>query len=494
MIVLICSSALFNTSRHALGICRRVCNTCRYQIRGDALRGQSLETAIENAVAIVAMQHGILRVGIVDENSKEPTFSFVEAIDLQEMVRWKSLPGEDSVYDDALLKSLEGIHDSLWEDLSTRPGWELVVHHSANVRDAETVVLDITFAFHHAYADGVASKLFHRDLLRALNSSSVATAELKERTLRLASPPSLLPGMETLVPFKISWSYMLRIIWNEIVWQNLVPNFFKSQPLVDSIPWTGENISFEPHHVNIRLIEIPQHALAKLLRTGREHQTSLTPVLHALLGVSLAKRLPAGTAPAFSTTTPIDLRRYAKPEYDVRNNVAALVSAHDDVFDSSSLSRLRESISGKGEGTDAWIWQEASWLSTRLRYKVSTLPNDDVVGMLSWVSDWKKYWTDKIGTKRGSSWEISNVGAIKAEESQDEGVDGWTITRSVMTQGALPAGSAFTVSVSGVEGQEVALSLTWQETIVGTEVMDDLASNLKSLVKRFGENGSFGMA
>ena len=453
-----------------------------------------MQTIIENAMAIVLQRHGILRVGISGEDTKAPSFTFVESIDMRDVVKWKSVAGEGQEYDDALLRSLEHIHDSLWDDLANKPGLEVIVHHPVNTSTSETTTLDITFAFHHAYADGVASKLFHRDLLEALNRSSPTPEALRDHVLQITSPPELLPGMETIIPLKISWSYLLRTIWNEIVWQNMVPEWFKSKPPADSIPWTGNNISLEPHHVNIRLIEVPRRVLSVVVRACRKHKTTLTPLLHVLIAASLARRLPTETAPAFSTTTPIDLRRYAKPEYDVTNNIAGLVTSHDDIFDSRTLSGFRRAANDRVSETDEFIWQIASSLSTGLRHKVSTLPNDDIVGMLSWVSDWKKFWTDKFGTKRGSTWEVSNIGSFKAAEASDGREGGWIITRSLMTQGALPAGSAFSVNMAGVEDRGLCLSLTWQETIVERELMDGLAADLKASLMRLGESGSFGLS
>lgn len=439
------------------------------------------------------MQHGILRVGIADEDKKEPYFSFVEAIDLRNMVTWRPMAGNAEEYNKALLRSLERTHDSLWDSLPNRPGWEVIVHHSADVSASENVTLDITFAFHHAYADGVASKLFHRDLLKALNSSDCPPSALKDHVLHLDSPLPLLPGMEALVPFKISWGYLLRTIWNEIVWQDLVHDMFKSQPPANTIPWTSEKICLEPHHVNLRLVEMPQKTLAAVVRACREHDTTLTPLLHVLVAASLARRVPAETAPAFSMVTPIDLRRYAEAEYDVQNKMVGMVSAHEDVFDLTTLSRFRAFAGEKRGDTDAFIWQTASSLSARLKHKVSTLPNDDIAGMLSWVSDWKKFWTDKFGTKRGSTWEVSNIGSFKAADAKVSGDNGWRIVRSAMTQGALPAGAAFSLSVAGVEGEGLWLSLSWQESVVEDQLMEGVAADLKGFLTEFGGQGSFGL-
>lgn len=482
--ILILARALWHTSRHSLGLCRRVCNTCRYSIPRQDLGDEPLEAAIEAAVAAVIVKHGILRVGIVGEETKTPYFSSVENVDLGRMIRWQRLDRDGRDCDNALLRSLERIHDLLWDDLATKPGWELIVHHIGDLEKSDPITLDITFAFHHAYADGIASKLFHQDLLEALNDAQQYRAkELQNHTLRFSSPPDLLPGMENIVPFKISWHYLLRTIWNEVIWQSFVPEWLKSKPPAESIPWTGREISVEPHRANIRLLEIPQHTLADVIQACRAHGTTLTPLLHVLIATSLAQRLPPDEAPSFTTVTPIDLRRYADAEYDVRNKLTALVSAHDDKFDAGTLCRLRDVNKEKTSDIDTFIWRTASSLSTRLRSKVDSLPNDDIVGMMSWVSDWQKFWTEEFGKKRGSTWEVSNIGSCKP----DDGHGGaWKIERMVMTQGALPAGSAFSVNVAGLDGGPLCMSLTWQETVVRRELMEGLAVDLSAWMEALG--------
>ena len=431
---------------------------------------------VENAVAQVVQQHGVLRVGIKGEDTKSPSFTFVESIDLRDMISWQTLRPDS--YDQDMLSSLERCHDRLWESLATRPGWEVIVYQSED----ETGIVDIAFTFHHAYADGVASKRFHRDILRGLNSPRDTPIGLKDHVLRFDSAPELIPGMEVTVPFKVSWSYLLRTIWNEIIYKDIVPAWLKATPSANDTPWTAEKVTLEPFGSNIRLIEISETTLQSLIKACRAHNTTLTPLLHAYIASSLACRLPHDVAPTFAVTTPIDLRRCAKPGYDVWKGIACLVAAHEGTINAATVAELRVSTEkGKENGTsEATIWSTATALGMEIRTKADSLPNDDVVAMMDWVSDWNEFWTKRIGKARDSSWEVSNIGALRSSATQPQ--DQCTITRSIMTQGALPAGAAFSVNVSGVEGHGVCLTLTWQEGIVSSSLIDALVSDLKASI------------
>lgn len=148
------------------------------------------------------MQHGILPVGIANEDSQDPVFTYLKSIDLREMIEWKGIPGASpETYTQGLLRSTEVQHDRLWEGLEGKPGWKLIVHQNSQRSNTEHVKLDISLAFHHAYADGQSAFIFHRDLPRALNSAISAPETLQDHVLHLTEPPTLPAGSEVIVPF-----------------------------------------------------------------------------------------------------------------------------------------------------------------------------------------------------------------------------------------------------------------------------------------------------
>ncbi|KAK7751666.1 Alcohol acetyltransferase [Diatrype stigma] len=495
------SAAKYNTSRHSLGLYRCVINTAQYSISPPIEQLGELKSIVEIALATVVMQHGILRVGIANEDSQDPVFTYLKSIDLHEMIEWKRLPGDDpDTYTQGLIRSTEAQHDRLWEGLQRKPGWKLIVHQNNQHSNTEHVKLDISFAFHHAYADGQSAFIFHRDLLRALNSADSAPGELQDHVLHLKEPPTLPAGSEVIVPFTISWSYLLKLIWSDIVWMNLVPSWLKAKPNPATIPWTGNPINPEPHKANLRLIFVPQEVLASLLAACRKHRVTLTPLLQVLVLASVASRMPSDVAPAFDLSTAISLRRFTKPDmFDRENALHCLVTGHRYLADASAVAAFRASFLTTDQteaAAEPLLWSTAAKIGASLHARVSTLPGDDVAGLTGMVSDWSERWVSQFGKKRDATWECSNAGSIKACDARGSGGGEqacWKIERSIFSQGATPVGPAFGLNVAGVEGQGLWMTVSWQETTVETSLMEGLVQDLQKWTDAFASTGRFGM-
>lgn len=307
----------------------------------------------------------------------------------------------------SLLHSTEAQHDKLWEDLQRKPGWKLIVHQTNQPSETSQTKLDISFAFHHAYADGQSAFIFHRDLLRALNSADTAPEALQDHVLHLTERPTLPSGSEVIVPFATSWPYLLRLVWSEIIWKNLVPSWMKPKPSPDTISWTGNLINLEPHNANLRLIFVHQQVLTSLLSACREHRVTLTPLLHALVLASVTSRLPADVAPAFKFSTTISLRRVTKPEFDRENSLHCLVTGYTYLADAPTVSELRAALLGNQvndpTAAESLIWSTAARIGVSLHARVNTLPKDDVAGLTRMISDWRERWVSQFGKKRDTT-------------------------------------------------------------------------------------------
>ena len=501
--------------------------TARYVVpwtSGETI--SSLQTAVEHALVAVVMRHGILRVGIAGEDEPEPVFTYLKTIDLREMIEWKQLPGSgsdgdgDGEYVRALLRSTEERHDRLWEDLPRRPGWKLIVHHARQDggRDAPgRVNLDISLAFHHAYADGQSVYIFHRDLLRALNSTRdegggvAPPAELQDHVLHLTKPPTIPPPFETLVPFTTSWGFLLRLVWWEVVWKNLAPAWARREPRPETLPWTGGPVDPEPHRARLRLVRATPDAVDALLTACRARRTTLTPLLHALALASLAARLPAHEAPAFVLNTAINMRRFAKAASDLQqpfdpdNDLHCLVTSHPYLADAAIVSALRSAAATKkareeDADREEVLWKPAAGIGEDLRAKMATLPRNDIVGLAGMVSDWRARWAGQFGKRKERTWECSNAGSMRAsdanlrrgDDDDDGGKQGWRIERVLFSQGATPVGGTFALNVAGVEGRGICIVVNWQDTNVDDAVMEGLVADLQRWIDAFGATGRFG--
>lgn len=96
------------------------------------------------------------------------------------------------------------------------------------------------------------------------------------------------------------------------------------------------------------------------------------------------------------------------------------------------------------------IWPLAATWRREMRTKTATLPRDDVVGLLRYVTDFNKRWLNKLGKARDATWEISNIGSVRSRTvgGSDEG---WSISRSLFAQPVNVASPAIAFNVAGVE-------------------------------------------
>jgi hypothetical protein len=133
------------------------------------------------------------------------------------------------------------------------------------------------------------------------------------------------------------------------------------------------------------------------------------------------------------------------------------------------------------------IWSVATDLRRSMEQHINNIPKDDVMGLLRWVTDWKKFWLSKVGKPRQDTWEVSNIGSLPGGHAEgEEMAGGWRIGRSFMSQGATVAGAAISISVAGVAGGEISMVLGWQEGIVNTETVESLARDLQDWLGRLG--------
>ncbi|KAI1180712.1 hypothetical protein F4777DRAFT_529023 [Nemania sp. FL0916] len=512
--------AKYNTARNSLGILHAVVVTCRYKISAAHLRQQSLSLhdMIENALGTVVLEQAMLRVGIVGEDTKEPAFVHLETVNLKHMVEWVELkspsvklsPESESEarsrhrapddIDDGLLRSLEKYHQSPWEDLTNKPGWKLVVHHDpAQLQSKENgalASLDIAFCYHHAYADGRGGYIFHSALQRALNNL-VQAPELRDPILHIPAQTLLPPPMGELIPFRLSWPFILRTAWAELLYPALVPVFLRRvlclEPSAADIPWTGnsatESDSDVEKKMHIRtLVAVDDEAqLRNILAQCRSHKTSLTGLLHALIARSLAGSVRDR---AFCSITPISLagyvdRKVASTAFTPGETIHCLVTGLTSAHDRDAIQALRRDgpQDGRNDDGDAAMWAFASNMTSRLRAKAASLPRDDIQALAGLVGDWHAFFRGKLAQPREATWELSNLGSLDNGEGQGP----WLIDRAMFTQGANPVGPALCVNVAGVAGHGIHVNATWQDGALDSDIVEKLADDMRASIAELGD-------
>lgn len=458
-------------------------------IAEDRLHGRPVQAVVEDALARLILRLGGLRVGIVNEDTNHASFVSVASMDLRDFIEWETVAESSRAQFDArVLGATKNRLEQLWPDVASRPPWKLVVVQNGASAPGE-VVLDMAFATHHALADGKSTMVFHNGLLRELNSNSGPPAELKGHVLSFDRTPVLAPPQHELIQFKIGWLFFLKTLWSEFG-----PSWLKPTPPVE--PFVGKVITLEPHRLNLRLISIEPEVVTSLVTACRAHGATLTAIIHVLVLASVAKRVPAEVAPALSSETPIGLMPWAKAppgvDVDLNNILSVLNTSSNKVWDADTVADLRRRLNEVDAGLEKdVIWPLAATWRAEMKAKLASLPNDDVCGLMDYVTDWQKRWEGKFGKRRDATWEVSNIGLIKG--LADEGQGGWAIQRSFFTQPAFLAGPGFAVNVTGVEGGEVTLTLNWQGGVIDDAIVDGVVEDLSAWLDEFRVNGRFGI-
>lgn len=453
-----------------------------------------MQSAVENALAHLILRLGGLRVGILGEDTNKACFVRVPSMNLQDFIEWKTVTSSSPAqHDEEVLQAIQNRLEQLWPDVPNRPPWKLLVVQKDS-STSDDIVLDIVFTVHHAIADGKSTGVFHSQLLRELNAHSGAPPELRDHVLTFTQPPVLAPSQEDLVHLKLSWPFFLTNLWNE-----LGPSWLKPTP--PPAPWTGKHIVIEPHKLNLRLVTIEPDTVRSLVAACRAHGTTLSGILHVLVLTALARRVPPDVASLFAGSTPISLLPWARlppgVNVDLTSVLTVLTTGTQTVWGADTVDRLRLGPTRRcAEGTaaeDKLLWPVARRWREEIKAKVATLPGNDVVGLLGYISDFEKYWMAKVGKPRDSTWELSNIGSIKGNTGDGEGSGAWSIRRSLFSQPIVVASSAICINVAGLDGGPVNLVLSWQETVIDNAIVDGVAQDLRAWFKTFRDIGSFGI-
>ncbi|KAJ9139295.1 Alcohol O-acetyltransferase 1 [Coniochaeta hoffmannii] len=475
----------YSTSRHNLGFYCCVALTARYSV--PLLGCKDVENTIEHAVAQTILAHPVLQAGIEGEDTAKPYFVYLPTLDLSRHIRWERLEVDSpSDRDAAFERLLEARHSSLWPDLRQCPGYEFVIlPHPGDPWDNSISTLDVVFAFHHAYGDGNSGVILQQTFLQALdNPVPVPSYNPSTRILTIDTPATIPPPQDALINFKISLSFLTKTLWGEFG-----PSFLK--PAFAQPAWAGKPITTYPKGTRLRLISFPASTASGIVAQCRAKSTTLTPLIHILILHSLAKWLSESELQdrTLASTTPISLRRLlgrgGKQGFDPGTSMGVLLASQEHRFSSSTISQIRSSLD------EDLLWDLTSSLGAELRRKVASLPNDDVTALMAWVSDWNARWRGMLGKERQHTWEVSNVGAAEFGGGGRE-KSGWRVERLVFSQSGSVAGSAFAASVAGVRGGELAVALSWQDTIVEEELVAGVAGDLREWLTCFARTGRLG--
>lgn len=127
---------------------------------------------------------------------------------------------------------------------------------------------------------------------------------------------------------------------------------------------------------------------------------------------------------------------------------------------------------------EASVWSVAKDVRQELGKKLSTGTNNDKLGLMGLISDWRSFMKAEMTRPRNFSWGLSNLGTMKGGTADQE--QQWTIERTVFTQSGAVAGPAVCVCPVTVAGKDLTISFIWQEGVIEETLANGLASDLRA--------------
>lgn len=333
------------------------------------------------------------------------------------------------------------------EDIGSKPFWRLVILHHAVDQSTFTAV----WFFHHALGDGGCGPVFHRSLLSALEMTT--TGDAIEPVVVPPSTP-ILPKFEDLHTHPISWPFFLRAILGSILPSIFLPRAHKV--------WTGPPITAPTPTPGTKLQMLPLSASSttQLLKLSRENKTTLQATLECCIATALFSVLPGESYDKVIASGPISLRSL------IRND-GKPVGEDEFVLALAEYTHMHERASHP-LSSDKFPWEEARAVRSTIQTEIAKNGSDNVVSLLRYVSDIHKYFTEQIGQERSVSFELSNLGVVKA---QTEAGAVWQLGRCVFSQSPNITGPPIVCSaVTGGDGFCV-LTFGWLDGVVGDEMI-----------------------
>ncbi|KAM5355521.1 hypothetical protein ACJ41O_002167 [Fusarium nematophilum] len=449
-------------------------------------------------MALTVLEHPMLRVGILHEDSALPSWVDLEAVDLGEHIDWKEIKSSDD-YSACLRDQIRRQLDTWFTNVDSKPGWRISV-----LWPEESInTLDVIFCWNHTNFDGVAGKIFHQTLLRHLNRPKAAGDHLpllKGAVLQLESVADRFPPPpETLVKIPVSLGFTLSTVWKELRPPFLVTND------VTQAAWCP--IREEPYKTEFRTFSIDDATLKKVVGACRRHKTTVTGLLHALPLASLALQSSRdnahieGDVKTLHAITALDIRRFipAKPQehpwHVPENTMDNEMTLCDHTFDVDLVADIRSKAEGasSADGVMAQlediVWSAAARTRQDIQQKLDRGLNDDPMGLMKFVKDWRVQKKNQLKKPRVGAWGVSNLGTLDGKD-EGEAEPGWGIERAVFQLSCEVTSPVFHISSISVKGKELCVDVSWQEGVINEAVGDRLAADMEAWMRFLGGRSS----
>lgn len=446
----------YHITKHYLGLdgCVVVAAQYKHTEKDTSSSGTTLtRDVLFPALASLIQIEPMLSVKLVDERSrKRRGYARLDSIDLDPIVDFRPTLSTDYA-------TLEGImeeHASRSIDTTKdEPLWRLTVVGGSY----------LVFAWHHAIGDGRSGLAFHQMLYQILNSQAQAGMPPNSDVPSKIQPPSaealpLLPPLEKLADLSVSFPFILK---------KLSSLFFS---VGKSRVWSGNKVptKFEDLQVGAEIISMDGEMVSKMLKNCRAHHVSLTSGIKMAAVSSLHSIL---TSQSSKLNMKTDRKQWKKV------GSAVPVALRDNV----SPTRMGDyvSIYPTEIKLQEFSWPACKEYDHKLHSHIKTAGREIGIAKVLF-GRWEGFHLDKLGEKRETGIELSNLGLFKLKLPEVDGkevVERWSIVDTLFGQNDAVTGSALKLNTVGGPKGNVNICLTWNQFGVSQEFVDIFTAKFK---------------
>jgi hypothetical protein len=449
-----------------------------------------LKASFHDAISRVVLAQPHLHVGIIGEKSKDPYFVRLKTLDLRKHIDWKIIDDSRS-FEQSHFECLQAHLDLRYENLSTQPGWKIILMHRPGAE-----VVEAMYVWNHTHHDGMSGKIFHQQLLRNLNETSLHKKEplpdsdyAQDSILSLPDPTNKLPpNPELLSSWPMSPSFAVKALWNQLkpAWKVLGGNTYAT--------WAPINTS--SYATRFHNFTINDDIVSKVVSACRQHNTTLTGLVHALVLVSLTRALK--DAGGFVSWTPYDLRHIlpeSHPKYPwlhPKDSMCNYVSVVDHEFKPDLMATIRSTIeaqtkdAGLSEDMKSIIWSISARVRREIQTRLDSGLKNDLIGIMKLCSNWLTEQRSEACRVRHLSWLVTNLGVFDGQPCVTEDQEGWSLRRAQLVLSAEVPSAALSISIMTVKGGDMCVTCSWQDCVVDISLAERLMVDLERWLKEIG--------
>lgn len=436
------------------------------------------QTIIRSALHRTILQHPMLQVGMVGEDSVTPTFVKLDYIDLRNHWEWRYVTSLDDRYhvSEEVFKSLL---DTKFPQRPDQPMWKVVtIWVPASER------LEVIFAWNHPIADGIGGAAFHTSFLNHLNTpqSGVTTATTEDHILQLPRERlDLPPTQDELGRHALSIKFAVAELWKE-----LRPSSLSNT----AATWAPIKSGDRKSHVST--ISLSDNVLQNVLTACRKHGTTLTGLLHSLVLFSLCSQQGPQATHGYVGQTTLNMRPFT-PQARLRTETVSSqtmsnmfsIMYHD--FTPSLVARCKIQGRRPSSGTpgplppDDLMWAVASTVRREIKQSLDLGRKNKIVGLIQHIPDWRPVLRAKARRTRTVSWLVTNLGVFDGASSPGP----WNIDNASFGISAEVVGAAIHICPMTIKGENMTINITWQDGTInhdtGEQLVEDMGAWLEFL-------------